>query len=85
MRCLCGVTRVDRLQNINNREDTFTPESITDVIKHIRWFGPVCCMQRDNIFRKAYKQDFKRQRKRGRPPKRGGVTWAIDSRAACHK
>ena len=46
MRCLwatTGVTRVDRLQNIKIREDTFTPEFITDVIRHrrFRWFGHV--------------------------------------------
>ena len=32
-----GVTRADRLQNIKIRKDTFTPESITDVIRHQRF------------------------------------------------
>ena len=39
MRCLQairGVTRADRLQNIKLREDTFTNESTTDVIRHRR-------------------------------------------------
>ena len=37
--------------NIKIREDTFTPESITDVIRQrrLRWFGHVCPMQRDNV------------------------------------
>ena len=51
MRCLRaikGVTRADRVQNIKIRENTFTPESITDVIRHRRrgWFGHVYRMQR---------------------------------------
>ena len=75
MRCLRairGVAKADKLQNIKIREDTFTPESITDVIRHRRrrWFGRVCCMQRENIVRQVYKQDFKGQQKRGRPLKR---------------
>ena len=44
MRCLRairGVTKMDRLQNIKIREDTLTRESITDVIRHRRWFGHV--------------------------------------------
>ena len=67
-----GVTTMDRQQNFKIREDTFTPESITDVNRHtiLRWFGHVCHMQRDNIVRQAYKQDFKEQQKRGRPLKR---------------
>ena len=71
-RAIIGVTRARRLHNIKIREDTFTPESITDVIKHrrLRLFGHVCHMLRDNIVRQAYKQDFKGQRKRGRPLKR---------------
>ena len=67
MRCLWairGVTRADILQNIKIRKDIFTPEFITDVIRHI------CHMQRDNIVRQAYKQDFNGQQKRGRPLKR---------------
>ena len=36
MRCLSavrGVTRADRLQTVKISADTFTPESITDVIR----------------------------------------------------
>ena len=43
----------DRLQNIYIREDTFTRESITDVVIHrrLRWYRHVCRMQSDNIIR----------------------------------
>ena len=43
LRVIRGVTRADRLQNIKIREDTFTPESITDVVRYmrLRWFGHV--------------------------------------------
>ena len=46
----------DRLRNIKIREDTLTPESITDVIRHRRlsWFGHVRRMQKYNIVRQAY-------------------------------
>ena len=61
-----------RLQNIKIREDTFTPESITDIAKEeiLGWFEHICHMQIDNIVRQAYKQDFKGQRKKERPLKR---------------
>ena len=69
LRAIIGVTRADRLQHIKIREDTFTPESIRDLIRHkgLSWFGHVCRMQRYNIVRRAYKQDFRGQWKRGRP------------------
>ena len=56
------VTRAYRLQNIEYREDTFTLESIKDVIKHKRlwWLGHVCHTPRDNIVT----QDIKAQQKR---------------------
>ena len=55
---------------ISKSERTPLPLNLsTDVIRH-RWFGHVCRMQRDNIIRQAYKQDFKGQQKRGRPLKR---------------
>ena len=69
---LLGVTRADRLHTIKITEDTFTPESITDVIRHrrFRWFGHVCWMRRNNIVMQASKHDFNGPRKRGRPLKR---------------
>ena len=72
LQAIRGITKVNRLQNIKIRENTFTPESITDVIRHkrLRWFGHICCVQRDNSVRQAYKQDFKGPWKRGRPMKR---------------
>ena len=42
MRCLRasrGVAREDRLQDIAIREDTFTPESITDVTNGLGMFA----------------------------------------------
>ena len=55
LRVIRGSTKADRLQNIKIREDTCTPESITNVIRHrrLRWFGHVCHMQRDNIVTQA--------------------------------
>ena len=36
LQAIIGVTRANRLQNIKIRENTFTPEYITGVIKHRR-------------------------------------------------
>ena len=84
MRCLRAiicVNRADRLHNIKIREDTFTPESITDVISHrrLRWFAHVCRMQKNNIVKQTYKQDFKGQQTGGRPLKSSYWAPATDS------
>ena len=44
LQAIRGVIRADGLQHIKVREDIFTPESITDVIRHKKnwWFGQVC-------------------------------------------
>ena len=75
MWCLWAIRGQDRLgwtdYKISRSENTFIPESITDVIRQrrLRWFGHVCHM-RDNIVSQAYKQDFKGHQKRGRTLKR---------------
>ena len=69
MRCLQairGVIRADGLQHIKVRMDIFTPESITDVIRHkktqVVWAR--LPMQRYNNVRQTYKQDFKGHQKK---------------------
>ena len=58
LQAIRGVTRADRLQNIKIREDTFTPESITDITKKNVFLGmfAVC---KDNIVRQVHKQNLK--------------------------
>ena len=64
MRCLWanrGVNRADRLQYIKIKEDTFTPESITDVIRHriLRWIGEVTslCKHTNKTSKKSGRED----------------------------
>ena len=69
MCCLQAIRRVtsaDRLQNIKIREDTLNLSQMSPDTEDW-WFGHVCCLQRDNIIRQVYKQDFKGQQKRGTP------------------
>ena len=69
LRTIGGVTRTD--YNISRAGRTPLHLNLSQMSSDTEDSGGyVCRMQRQNIIRQAYKQDFKGQRKRGRPLKR---------------
>ena len=56
---------MDRQQHIKSREDTFTLESITDVIRHrtLRWFGHVAVCKEITSLSKHINKTSKDSRK----------------------
>ncbi len=75
MRCLrsiLGISRRDRIRNVNIRRRTQSEKTIVEVIKtkRLKWFGHVCRKQTTSLVYQSYKQDFPQKRSKGRPPKR---------------
>lgn len=59
LRAISGVSRADRLHNNHDRENTLTPESISDAIRHRRLIWP-----NKNVVKIAFNEGFKGHRKR---------------------
>ena len=75
MRCLrsiIGVSRRDRIRNVDIRRMTQSEKTIVEVIKikRLKWFGHVCRKPNTSLVYQSFKQDFPNKRPRGRPPKR---------------
>ena len=74
-----GVTRLDKLSNAHTRQTLGVMQTIENVVSERRlpWFGHVA--RNSEMINNGYKQDFPKERRRVRPPKR----WADVIRQQC--
>ena len=75
MRCLrsiIGVSRRDRIRNVDIKRMTQSEKTIVEVIKikRLKWFGHVCRKPNTSLVYQSFKQDFPNKRPKGRPQKR---------------
>ena len=78
LRAILGITRLHKVKNEQVYKRLCMENTITDVIKNkrLRWFGHLTRKPNSSMVSKAYRDDFKNPRPRGRPPKR----WAAQIR-----
>ena len=78
LRAILGITRLHKVRNEQFYKRLNMKNIITDVIKNkcLRWFGHITRRPNSSMVSKAYHDDFKNPRPRGRPPKR----WAAQIR-----
>jgi hypothetical protein len=72
LRIMLGIKLQDRVSIVKLHQKAGITSNISNMIKKQRltWFGHVCRLHQRSIVKKVYKDDFKKKRKRGRPPKR---------------
>jgi hypothetical protein len=72
LRSMCGVTRMERLRNVEIRRRCGNTRSMGDKTDQsvLRWYGHMERMENKRLGKKIYVSDVARVRKRGRPRKR---------------
>jgi hypothetical protein len=72
LRMMLGIKLIDHVRIEEIHKKAGTKNTIVNLIKKRRltWFGHVCRLPNDSLVQRMYKEDFKKKRKRGRPPKR---------------
>ena len=72
LRIMLGIKLKDRVSIEKLHKKAGITSNISNIVKKQRltWFGHVCRLHQKSIVKKVFKDDFKKKRKRGRPPKR---------------
>ncbi len=67
LRAILGVTRRDRLRNVDIRRRLGMTETIEEVVnrQRLRWFGHVVRSGEETLINAYYKQDFTNARPKG--------------------